>query len=964
MQDSIVTERRNKLRESKSKQKKSSGSGTGLKSGQRHLDLGLPPLDQDYEPDPRIHTEMLFGSGLKRYIHKKTRMPRAVLTIPKAAIPVDVSSEELDRQLKLLCKIDHPNIVPFRECCEDSTHLRLVYEWCDGGLFIQQLPKYTDMLTEGHIAQVIREVFSALAAAHTFGVQHLDIGLFSLFLGYTDRLSPVKVFGIGIAGYLISEVARRGFSKSNKHYYASPEVFGARVKGMTSAMKHACDIWSVGALLFTLCAGRPPFGAGTIKEMSTMVQKAAWSFGLEFADYSSSLKDLLEQLLKVPWNKRPTAAGILSHPWVTRTQTLMCKDGKISELAMKQLNSFAQQDHVKQTVARLLTDIGLTHDAYRDLEAMFKEMDLNADGTLTLGELAEVANKIPGISSSQIEHIVAKLDRNGNFNVDISEFISALVMEQDEADEKLIKKAFSKMDKNGDARVTKKELFKVLRQYSFSIETEQVSDFVGKMDDDKDQKIDYREFTQLFPQVKERCEEIDRRFTEAKSSIQLAPLHLARFKETLAAWTKKLADHRDKVEIACGVQIMPDDLAIGAAYSYEKGHFSEFELHTMVKAIVHHLQNPPGRFLTRAQKKARHDRRRDKEKNKPGPKSMVGLTILTSMTKDNLGEGVARANEGNDSGGESGSEDEQKIRSEVRGNSAFHQWEELIAQDRREKQGDPEYRPEAYLMDHLYWMVKVKSEFQWQLPLLDTIAAMKEACVEDVREYYVERRMDLARIVGVLSDKYVVREDLKLIDEPHPIARGARMLPMGSFLGKNLKTAHLLEKIEEMRPPVHFYFALSKENVTHQKMETMKEVHKDKLVWTGKFVTEIISSLDGLFDEVAEDLSMSGALETSIPSAPPISHLYLKYCEGRGLAEDAPTPRSDEAAEDTDEEQRQAEQVQGGLTPVLLDEPPTPMSRGPADGRRSQGRKIERNMVLTQQAKTGRDARAGAKPQA
>jgi len=755
---------------------------------------------------------------------------------------------------------------------------------------------------------------------------------------------------------LISEVARRGFSKSNKHYYASPEVFQGKVKSMTPAMRHACDVWSVGALLFTLCAGRPPFGAGSIKEVSALVQKAVWSFGLEFTDYSSMLKDLLERLMRMPWNRRPTAAGILSHPWVTHTQTLQVKDGKISQLAMKQLNSFAQQDHVKQTVARLLTDIGLTHDAYRDLEAMFKEMDLNADGTITLGELAEISNKIPGISAQQIEQIVAKLDRNGNLNVDISEFISALVLEQEEADEKLIKKAFSKMDKNGDARVTKKELYKVLRQYSFTIETEQVSDFVGKMDDDHDQKIDYREFKELFPQVKEKNLELDKRMSEAKTSIQLAPLHLARFKETLAGWTKKLEHLRDKVEIACGVQSISDQLAVGAYYSYEKGHFNEFELHGMIKDIVYHLQKPPGRYLTKAQKKARHDRKNARD-SKSAKKSMVGLTIFTSMTKESLGGEPGPRIDNGVSSGESATEDESKIRIEVKNTTATHRWSELSAEDRKEKQGDPEYRPEAYLMDHLYWMVKVKSEFHWQLPLLDAIESLQAVCVEELREYVLDRRADIARLVSVLTANYQVKEELKIREGMEPLLTGMRLLPMGSLHGKNLKTQHLLDKIEDMRPPLHVYFAVSREGVTHQKVQTMKEVHMEKLAWVGKWCTDIAKSLDALFDEVAEDLAMSGALETLMPSPPPISHLYLKYCEGRGLAEDAPTPDRSEVG-DSDEEAPGLGRSQLDLIPAIGAQPADALrhsgSRGHDGAKR---KKIERNQVLTQQAKTTHDAR-------
>lgn len=95
----------------------------------------------------------------------------------------------------------------------------------------------------------------------------------------------------------------------------------------------------------------------------------------------------------------------------------------------------------------MLTDIGLRNEAYTELEKMFQELDLNADGTISLSELAHVSTQIPGIGQDTFSNIIRTLDRNGNQNVDISEFIAALVMEQDEADEALVKSAFDKLDK-------------------------------------------------------------------------------------------------------------------------------------------------------------------------------------------------------------------------------------------------------------------------------------------------------------------------------------------------------------------------------------------------------------------------------------------------------------------------------------------------------------------------------------
>merc|ERR1711988_771945 len=100
----------------------------------------------------------------------------------------------------------------------------------------------------------------------------------------------------------------------------------------------------------------------------------------------------------------------------------------------------------------------------------------------------------------------------------------------------------------------------------------------------------------------------------------------------------------------------------------------------------------------------------------------MGLTILSGAAarkSDNAAAASQLQRQG--SGGDSGSDREDKVRNKVNSESALQHWYTVVAKDRKEKLADPEYRPEAYVIDFLYWMVKVKSEFHWQLPLIDCI---------------------------------------------------------------------------------------------------------------------------------------------------------------------------------------------------------------------------------------------------
>jgi len=946
----------------------SSSGGAKNKHHKRDLNFDLPHLDDDFELDEKgADPSCGFGNGLKRYINKKTRMPRAVLSIRKASIPPDVTIPEVRRQLESLCKLDHPNILPFRECYEDKHHLKLVYDWCDGGLLLHNIWRYEGKLTEGHIAQVIREVLAALAAAHSFGVHHLDIGLFSLFVGFSDRLSPIKLFGLGLAGTLIPVVTARKVSRTNKYYYASPEMFAVKSKGMSLGTRHASDIWSVGTLLFTICAGRPPFGFGTIDEVSARVQGADWEFGLEFSGYSVSLKEMIESLLTMPANRRPTAQTLLKHAWLSKSQTMHIRDGIISQVAFEQLNNFAQMDHVKQTVARLLTDIGIAEDCYADLEEKFRELDLNGDGTITLAELMEVASTLPSVTPEMVDIIIEKLDRNGNCNVDISEFVAALVMEQDEADERLIRKAFCKMDKNGDARVTKKELFGVLRQYSGSIERQEISKFVGTADADGDQKMDYREFMGLFPQIKDKYMEVNKRISDARASLNHGQASLSSFRETLGSWLIKLEKARDKLEIACGVQEPTLD-HYESNYSYEKGHLTEFDVQGMILGILDIFQDIPGHTIASNKRRARETRKAQAQAQMQALRGtevknqIMGLPILGQrVVANNAAAQELQALRPAQAGEVSGSDDDVDRlafkKTECKG-SAVNHFLTHLSEDRKQRMGDPSYRADDQIHECLYWLMKVKSNYRWQQPIIEVLRELREAGVEDIIEVSIKRKFELTKLHQSLTETYTMRTATEFGEDGKRVPTNARLMPLMSFAGENFKAAHCLDGIEDMKLPVHAIFASAKEMITHQKVEFMQTVYKSKMGQVGQFLTAVLQSIRQIFAEVEEDLKMSCSLEGAMPTTPPMSHLYLPHCQGREVQGDARTPRSDEDRDDdgylsdntatghghTAESVSLGSELYGGPEQTLGSQG----SFGGATSARSALQRIERNQVLTE----------------
>jgi serine/threonine protein kinase len=198
----------------------------------------------------------------------------------------------------------------------------LFVEYCQGGdLF--DLIKAKGALRPNYCRQIISEICSALVAAKQKQIFHRDIKLENVFL---DKHGKVKLGDWGLSSFRSHSNALRGTLSS-----IAPELVSG--DGRTAHDLEKADTWGLGVVLFTIFFGRPPYETPQVKEnaekgrylecdpfLRMILEKkweAFWLYQNRLCDGTNAdVKRLLESMLSVDPNERPTFENIASHPWL------------------------------------------------------------------------------------------------------------------------------------------------------------------------------------------------------------------------------------------------------------------------------------------------------------------------------------------------------------------------------------------------------------------------------------------------------------------------------------------------------------------------------------------------------------------------------------------------------------------------------------------------------------------------
>ena len=164
-----------------------------------------------------------------------------------------------------IARLRHPNIVAVFEAGEFEMQRYLVMELVDGpdlGLLIQE-----SRWSFNEIATLIRKIADAVQHAHLQGVLHRDLKPSNILIG-ADGDPRISDFGLAVTEGADSHHTVTGAIVGSPAYMA-PELF----QGGSKAATAASDVFSIGAVLYELLIGSPPYSGATQVELIRNAEK-------------------------------------------------------------------------------------------------------------------------------------------------------------------------------------------------------------------------------------------------------------------------------------------------------------------------------------------------------------------------------------------------------------------------------------------------------------------------------------------------------------------------------------------------------------------------------------------------------------------------------------------------------------------------------------------------------------------
>ena len=209
----------------------------------------------------RLDGELGAGGMATVYLAHDTRHDREVaIKVLHTDLGASLGLERFLSEIRITAKLQHPHIVPVFDSGDADGLLFFVMPRVEGETLRARLDR-TGPLPIAEAVRYVREVADALSYAHGRGILHRDLKPENILLSGGHAL--LADFGIaGSSGMpLAQRLTQTGMAVGTPAYMSPEQATGERTLGPAS------DVYGLGAILFELLTGMPPFTGVTYEAM-------------------------------------------------------------------------------------------------------------------------------------------------------------------------------------------------------------------------------------------------------------------------------------------------------------------------------------------------------------------------------------------------------------------------------------------------------------------------------------------------------------------------------------------------------------------------------------------------------------------------------------------------------------------------------------------------------------------------
>ena len=197
--------------------------------------------------------------------------------------------ERLKREAKLLAELEHPNVVRAFDAGESNGFPYLVMEYVEGETLRDKIAR-EGPLPEDVALRITRDIADALEKARRMGVVHRDVKPGNILV---KKDGSPKLMDLGLAkGPIDADLTQHGATVGTPQFM-SPEQAESPDKADTRS-----DIYSLGATLYAMVTGKPPFEGSTLAEIITKVMsQQPVPPGMINREVSAEVNHLIERMM-------------------------------------------------------------------------------------------------------------------------------------------------------------------------------------------------------------------------------------------------------------------------------------------------------------------------------------------------------------------------------------------------------------------------------------------------------------------------------------------------------------------------------------------------------------------------------------------------------------------------------------------------------------------------------------------